>query len=216
MEIRASHFPCGSVDWNWLGITDLRHRIMSLPLRKCGLKLRIKGLDLPKVGHFPCGSVDWNCFKRRIWYEPSCHFPCGSVDWNCIKRRIWYEPSCHFPCGSVDWNLADPVQHHGHRRHFPCGSVDWNIGKRIACLVDFCHFPCGSVDWNFYHRWYRSGQWVTSLAEVWIETSLCCISLCNHPVTSLAEVWIETKVDWEVQNEITSHFPCGSVDWNII
>ena len=57
---RRSHFPCGSVDWNFTGILYIRSTILSLPLRKCGLKFQI--IDKPRlvICHFPCGSVDWN------------------------------------------------------------------------------------------------------------------------------------------------------------
>ena len=160
--------------------------------------------------------MDWNNLRTNKCLWAISHFPCGSVDWNSPlgnpdKRgkvtslaEVWIETnkSRWIWKSELVTSLAEVwIETGSESRTYATGS---------------CHFPCGSVDWNFYHRWYRSGQWVTSLAEVWIETSLCCISLCNHPVTSLAEVWIETKVDWEVQNEITSHFPCGSVDWNII
>ena len=81
----ASHFPCGSVDWNCIS--------------QC--------LTRDHWRHFPCGSVDWNqCFilgSLNGW----SHFPCGSVDWNC---NAFLRPAIawgHFPCGSVDWNTND-------------------------------------------------------------------------------------------------------------
>ena len=75
---------------------------------------------------------------------------------------------------------------------------------------------------------------VTSLAEVWIETSVIGMEEFSASVTSLAEVWIETRETYELNQFIivTSlaevwietmskatvdaygecHFPCGSVD----
>ena len=75
------HSLCGSVDWNlsdfrtahafhvtpfagvWIE-TDLTAdeftRLMSLPLRECGLKPEIYGTIERKSGHSLCGSVDWN------------------------------------------------------------------------------------------------------------------------------------------------------------
>ena len=53
---------------------------------------------------------------------------------------------------------------------------------------------------------------VTSLAEVWIETNKVRINIAHGVVTSLAEVWIETEVSNEKQKKLLSHFPCGSVD----
>ncbi len=77
---------------------------------------------------------------------------------------------------------------------------------------------------------------VTSLAEVWIEIQIWYHTFHNYCVTSLAEVWIEIasagpafdpnkslplrkcglKFEaWGWPYEYISHFPCGSVDWNI-
>ena len=55
-----------------------------------------------------------------------------------------------------------------------------------------CHFPCGSVDWNSLLSTNLYAFIVTSLAEVWIETSCLPYPETHHHVTSLAEVWIET------------------------
>ena len=79
---------------------------------------------------------------------------------------------------------------------------------------------------------------VTSLAEVWIETRYgtdvnakttrslplrkCGLKLQHNvynvfrnSVTSLAEVWIETVCNCLIAYAVGSHFPCGSVDWNM-
>ena len=62
----------------------------SLPLRKCGLKL-LQFCLAPKVlRHFPCGSVDWNCLCIVLLIRQFRHFPCGSVDWNFYHRNL-----CH-------------------------------------------------------------------------------------------------------------------------
>ena len=179
-----SHFPCGSVDWNFRWINVLRDI-------EC---------------HFPCGSVDWNflmlCFL--IWIK--CHFPCGSVDWNHSIQTAGVLYCRHFPCGSVDWNLwyrnwiveiqvSLPLRKCGLKyealsrklssdavtslaevwieipeapqhiridlRHFPCGSVDWNLKIPLIRHGASCHFPCGSVDWNC--SWIRQQKGLRSL-----------------------------------------------------
>ena len=56
----------------------------------------------------------------------------------------------------------------------------------------YSHFPCGSVDWNIQNRSVTTFIFVTSLAEVWIETIWELTNACGLLVTSLAEVWIET------------------------
>ena len=172
-QLLFRHFPCGSVDWNFL----------------------LMQTYLNSVGHFPCGSVDWNiCFPQRnkCTYR---HFPCGSVDWNSICWLNKCFPCRHFPCGSVDWNsthksscsipftvtsLAEVwIEIHctllglsPNHRHFPCGSVDWNTAPIVNIPKLIGHFPCGSVDWNFIvFNWYITST-VTSLAEVWIEIML--------------------------------------------
>ena len=62
------------------------------------------------------------------------------------------------------------------------------------------------------HEFELSLRIVTSLAEVWIETSVTSTDGQVQKVTSLAEVWIETtELDYFVQFVI-GHFPCGSVD----
>ena len=56
-------------------------------------------------------------------------------------------------------------------------------------------------------------QTVTSLAEVWIEIT-CQLHqwLANLAVTSLAEVWIEIPALLHNPGKSAGHFPCGSVD----
>ena len=160
------------------------------------------------------------------------------MDWNSAADGFHPVASRHFPCGSVDWNPTPPFK-------FTIVAVTslaevW-IETLLASLVFLfwiCHFPCGSVDWNYImDKHYKRANLVTSLAEVWIETKLCKTKCYVDWVTSLAEVWIETgpfvctsNSNWvtslaEVWIETSfialilllslSHFPCGSVDWNI-
>ena len=53
---------------------------------------------------------------------------------------------------------------------------------------------------------------VTSLAEVWIETTYKSDLERPRSVTSLAEVWIETLEVMRICRSLYCHFPCGSVD----
>ena len=121
--------------------------------------------------------------------------------------------------------------------HFPCGSVDWNTWNVVEHEIELCHFPCGSVDWNLITTSVTFFQFVTSLAEVWIETGLkrkLCWQLLSLPlrkcglkqvnswpdyyrlaVTSLVEVWIETITTENRTFANWRHFPCESVDRNI-
>ena len=146
--VRFSHFPCGSVDWNYNSLIA-QHRWKS---------------------HFPCGSVDWNWRWGVRRTGTDRHFPCGSVDWNIMKLVQRQTLIRHFPCGSVDWNLGLTADITSGRCHFPCGSVDWNFQDRSLpqeplwslplrkCGLkwwmqdkdrkELSHFPCGSVDWN--------------------------------------------------------------------
>ena len=58
---QRGHFPCGSVDWNGGRWQETICLFWSLPLWKCGLKLRyFETQRRPGTSHFPCGSVDWN------------------------------------------------------------------------------------------------------------------------------------------------------------
>ena len=120
----------------------------------------------------------------------------------------------HFPRGSVDWNFCFGCEAKGNARHFPRGSVDWNMQKQQQATQWVCHFPRGSVDWNLYRYSLLCHDWVTSLAEVWIEISIRTRICRNGSVTSLAEVWIEILVINWYEMMCISHFPRGSVDWN--
>ena len=164
-----SHFPCGSVDWNFNQCLHLFYHCLSLPLRKCGLKLNWPQILHFGICHFPCGSVDWNIILFVVISGFPRHFPCGSVDWNIQKLKIL---NYSFVTSLAEvwieiWYLWLYV--HGLPRHFPCGSVDWN--------------RCISGD--------NPVMYVTSLAEVWIEIISATMSTMSLSVTSLAEVWIE-------------------------
>ena len=137
---------------------------------------------------------------------------CGLKSCICWPISV---PSCHFPCGSVDWNMAFCASSDLTNRSLPlrkCG-LKW---LKMFCTFVLC--------------------WVTSLAEVWIEIWSSVKSRRVQGVTSLAEVWIEITLLRGWRNDerslplrkcglkcpfettlygVTSHFPCGSVDWNI-
>ena len=165
-------------------------------------------------GHFPCRSVDWNHDAMSLMYSEFGHFPCGSVDWNNPPVRQSAEPVSHFPCGSVDWNTSANI---------------FSVRDIVTSLAEVWIETCNVIAISHYLR-------VTSLAEVWIETCIFLSSFSSLMVTSLAEVWIETGWDrmfWPnilslplrkcgLKQELSfvewtkySHFPCGSVDWNM-
>ena len=188
------HFPCGSVDWNIQSfldgsldsVTSLAEvwietwsfpggtwHFVSLPLRKCGLKLWWRPHFPAKCRSLPlrkCGLKHANLY---IIYLCRSHFPCGSVDWNSERWRALKHKVCHFPCGSVDWNVRVPRTPSMARPSLPlrkCGLkpvVVVIIAIRAASLPlrkcglkRICnttsnsfyngHFPCGSVDWNIF------------------------------------------------------------------
>ena len=57
---------------------------------------------------------------------------------------------------------------------------------------------------------------VTSLVEVWIEISCFLLCCAVSFVTSLVEVWIEILDYFPYNRYHIGHFPCGSVDWNLL
>ena len=174
-RIAICHFPCGSVDWNsccriaWIVISS------SLPLRKCGLK-------------HP--QAFWVCMEY-------CHFPCGSVDWNVHKAFFPAFSIKSLPLRKCGLKQKWQTMFDAYFGHFPCGSVDWNIRGRDILPYCYLSLPlrkCGlklllpdRVDRDIL---------VTSLAEVWIETSDADNADSFNDVTSLAEVWIETKITY--------------------
>ena len=212
--IAAGHFPCGSVDWNIF-------RLLS---------------RYPSHSHFPCGSVDWNtehivlsCWLLKVtslaevWIE---------IRYNPGTYWIWL---CHFPCGSVDWNH--------HIFYIGIAHVVTSLAEVwieiLYLLTNQCSIlslplrKCGLKYGFLCIQW--SNEQVTSLAEVWIEIWSSVKSRRVQGVTSLAEVWIEITLLRGWRNDerslplrkcglkcpfettlygVTSHFPCGSVDWN--
>ena len=186
----------------------------SLPLRKCGLKLHtfgavfrtVQSLPLRKCGLKPVYCNWLFCFVR--------HFPCGSVDWNSPMLSITSPATSSLPlrkCGlkPLQCKISCPSEVSLPLRK--CGLKHY-IGR--ITIDSHRHFPCGSVDWNQCDQQRRAGTKVTSLAEVWIETTimmaLAVLMKCHFPCGS---------VDWNAlafMPSLTSfgHFPCGSVDWN--
>ena len=99
--------------------------------------------------------------------------------------------------------------------HFPCGSVDWNISVYCFQHFDACHFPCGSVDWNNTEGFTAYPYMVTSLAEVWIETAMWSISSFATWSLPLRKCGLKLSASILLDSG-NGHFPCGSVDWNIV
>ena len=167
---------------------------MSLPLRKCGLKLA----------------------NLIILNNLLCHFPCGSVDWNCSVCLFVVLPTRHFPCGSVDWNKKGGLQAEWLVRHFPCGSVDWNArNNRISCQLSLS-LPlrkCG-LKHPKSNLMFPSFS-VTSLAEVWIETVLSRWGTPRWYMSLPLRKCGLKRLAFATQQMLESHFPCGSVDWNL-
>ena len=189
---------------------------MSLPLRKCGLKFW-KALS----DHWD----DYVTSLAEVWIEISRFHWSGTEQVVTSLAEVWIE----IVPGSVSKRACG---------HFPCGSVDWNSNWLSSSSMSYRHFPCGSVDWNLNSSVEIALSFVTSLAEVWIEIDLQSIRLFAPVVTSLAEVWIEIsrKDGKDSGRRVTSlaevwieiyfisywsfckycHFPCGSVDWNLL
>ena len=166
----------------------------SLPLRKCGLKSHSWGDGETMRGHFPCGSVDWNTVLPSM----------ATMQEVTSLAEVWIEICNENPLILVT------------RGHFPCGSVDWN---HLYQRMPLQHMVTSLAEvWieMIVNAAFPFGQFVTSLAEVWIEITEDCRNQQQAGVTSLAEVWIEICTCLMVCQQIQSHFPCGSVDWNRI
>ena len=124
--------------------------ITSLPLRKCGLKYdRNEGCN--QWGQVTSFAEVWIEIGWRPWtlYQPLRHFLCGSVDWNCEDGAIWSRPYGHFLCGSVDWNLVFDNSYIN--LHLVTSFAEVWIEIRYiteTCVTCKSHFLCGSVDWN--------------------------------------------------------------------
>ena len=108
---------------------------------------------------------------------------------------------------SVHWNPSDS--------HFPCGSVDWNHEYRWKPMTTDRHFPCGSVDWNINQSHLLYLLKVTSLAEVWIEMSYCWNNSVVSMSLPLRKCGLKSSRHRHLRPSRQSHFPCGSVDWNM-
>ena len=102
-----------------------------------------------------------------------------------------------------------------HKCHFPCGSVDWNHCFRLKHFAVYASLPlrkCGLKHLQNMHS--NMNPYVTSLAEVWIETmSLYSIGIFLGSSLPLRKCGLKLYDNFTVTvNE--RHFPCGSVDWN--
>ena len=165
------HFPCGSVDWNSTGRKDRLLCWSSLPLRKCGLKfllLWVISIWLTVTSLAEVWIEIFNIYSLRF----------GDLSLPLRKCGLKYLSNIFDDRNLLVTSLAEvwieiPVLSHNDAassRHFPCGSVDWNSTDFVDLWQHYGHFPCGSVDWNVKTLDYRESMWC--------------------------------------------HFPCGSVDWN--
>ena len=99
--------------------------------------------------------------------------------------------------------------------HFPCGSVDGNPAEFWYVKMKYGHFPCGSVDWNRdYDDFYDRCKGSLPLRKCGLKSLHHWLHFSQAAVTSLAEVWIEMPSPY-ITSSPRSHFPCGSVDWNL-
>ena len=121
------HFPCGSVDWNRERTGIWTWLLLSLPLRKCGLKSgsgwgkssETSSLPLRKCGLKYCGNArsvkeDLVTSLAEVWIEIAVLRSLSYTSPVTSLAEVWIEICyIHF-------------HHSGMQRHFPCGSVDWN------------------------------------------------------------------------------------------
>ena len=102
-DTTVGHFPCGSVDWNIHVFASSTEHRPSLPLRKCGLKSRLKSFSKPwSVTSLAEVWIEINSKNETVTDAKSLPLrKCG------LKYCVTFLPMCyyrHFPCGSVDWN----------------------------------------------------------------------------------------------------------------
>ena len=171
------HFPCGSVDWNFLSCRVLLIAPWSLPLRKCGLKFQ---------------ASDY----ARKWPSSLPLRKCGLKLHHDLPFRL---PPRHFPCGSVDWNNEDGSPMIDEKTSLPL--------RKCGLKLPYCRLRIGwsavtslAEVWIEIPKlvWYCFNNTVTSLAEVWIEIATSWRSAHRKLVTSLAEVWIEILMNLQV------------------
>ena len=148
------------------------------------------------ICHFPCGSVDWNYimdkhYKRanlvtslaEVWIETKlCKTKCY-VDWVTSLAEVWIETGPFVCTSNSNWvtSLAEV----------------WIETSFIALilLLSLSHFPCGSVDWNTgNHEQFVNGIKSLPLRKCGLKQKLLRLLLLLLHVTSLAEVWIETTM----------------------
>ena len=210
---------------------------MSLPSRKCGLKLSASWYFCPAPGHFLRGSVDWNrksnakyAVSRSSLPSRKCGLKSTIPDRTGIPHsvtsfaEVWIEIII-----KMDWGRIQAVTsfaevwieiclwimgHQTFRGHFLRGSVDWNRISQDRYICSLRHFLRGSVDWNINVQTAVLSAQVTSFAEVWIEISVFICIRSLKIVTSFAEVWIEIQSRYRKMVMPSGHFLRGSVDWN--
>ena len=124
----VGHFPRGSVGWNrcvelyglayivtslaevWVEISGKRYGkrcSMSLPSRKCGLKLGECSKDIVKPASLPSRKCGLKLELLNCLRTLEGHFPRGSVGWNSLRQSQMNLMNRHFPRGSVGWNMAN-------------------------------------------------------------------------------------------------------------
>ena len=142
-----SHFPCGSVDWNFRWINVLRDI-------EC---------------HFPCGSVDWNLIIREKMRLVLCHFPCGSVDWNSRSSAAYPDRSPSLPLRKCGLKSQDSIDQARSKLSLPlrkCGlKLFLDPSAKGLAVTSLAEVWIEIVTGSLAHPCHI----VTSLAEVWIE-----------------------------------------------
>ena len=187
-----SHFPCGSVDWNYIVGAFAKPLLPVTSLAEVWI-------EIAKSGEEADGG--WVTSLAEVWIEISIRAGQLMQQWVTSLAEVWIEIRkginrllCWVTSLAEVWieiqkEVDEAVKK---RRHFPCGSVDWNCCLRRLkieplmslplrkCGLKYCyctknktedsrHFPCGSVDWNCPTDAIIYMTLVTSLAEVWIE-----------------------------------------------
>ena len=123
--------------------------LLSLPLRKCGLKLNPQREHTYFLLSLPL---------RKCGLKSACKFLLNFFQWSLPLRKcglkfrktaIKREPISHFPCGSVDWNKKRSLVEIGRSKSLPLRKCGLKCLQHLMQRNPYSHFPCGSVDWNF-------------------------------------------------------------------
>ena len=91
--LNTCHFPCGSVDWNLLHSFYFNYSILSLPLRKCGLKFSDKPLSFSPVLSLPLRKCGLKSSRTELLRQVGLVTSLAEV-WIEIymKEKLWSTP----------------------------------------------------------------------------------------------------------------------------